>query len=76
MTPYNDPELPAHHKKALDDLYFKWGVGDSVEHKYRFWDARQDGEWSISHAPNHEQCVAVFEMTYLYDLFPQDADLH
>ena len=46
-------------------------VGDTTAHKLKFWEAKV-GEYYISHNPTDEQKVAVMELSWLADQFPQD----
>ena len=68
----SEPIVPAHHTKALEELYAKHGVGETVSYKYAFWDQYHSGQWSISHLESKDQAVRVFETTWLTEQFPGD----
>lgn len=64
-------ELPAHHREALESLYQSAGVGDTLAHKFAFWNREGPGTF-ISHNPTDEQTVAIHEIAWLADRFPSD----
>lgn len=60
------------HQAALEAYYDAHGVGETTKHRLKFWESQHPGGYYMSHDPNDEQRVAVFEMTWLADNFPQD----
>jgi len=71
---YSEKEL-----KAVQDLYQKNGVGDTYAHKLAFWNNNQEaGNIYImgESNPSDRQLVAVHEITYLTDLYPEDYPLY
>lgn len=60
------------HANALRELYRSHGVGETVEHKFAFWESQHSGGYNISHNPTHEQAVAVFETSWLAEQFYGD----
>ena len=64
--------MEIHHQEAITKLYYDHGVGDTVDHKYNFWNIQNPNGWYISHNPTKEQCVKIFELTWLSEHFPAD----
>lgn len=71
LTP-KEQETKERNEAALAALYFMWGVGDTIEHKFRFWEAWHKDGYCMPHNPTHEQAVDIFEMSWLVDKFPED----
>jgi hypothetical protein len=60
------------HKQKLAEFYHSWGVGDTDDHKTRFWQMFEPNV-SISHfEPGQPQWVRAMEMGWMTDNFPQD----
>lgn len=67
--------LSAAHCSALAELYRSRGVGDTTEHKLSFWKSQHPSGYSISHNPTPEAEIAVMEMSWLCDQFPNDFEM-
>lgn len=69
-----EAQIRRKHLKAIKANYVKHGVGRTIKHKLAYWEATdkyKDG-YTITHNPSDKQKVAVFEMCWLVDTFPQD----
>jgi len=61
------------HDKALVEFYQSWGVGNSDEHKAKFWDKYMPNTY-VSHVdPGSSQWVKAMELWWITDTFPEDA---
>lgn len=68
--------IPEHQQQALDTFYQDHGVGETIEHKFKFWKSRHPNGYLITHNPTPEQSVAIFELTWLIDNFVEEQELH
>ena len=63
--------LPVHQAKALLDHYVEYGVGDTDAQRKNHWNMFYPNT-NIYHADTDEKIVAVFELTFLTDMFPAE----
>lgn len=61
------------HDKALAEFYHSWGVGDTDEHKARFWDKYLPHSHVTHVERGSSRWVRVMELCWMTDQFPQDA---
>lgn len=71
-----EKEIKDKHEQAIDALYYSHGVGESDICKFKFWESRHPNGYSISHNPDMQTTIDIFEFTYLVDLYPCDFSLH
>jgi hypothetical protein len=71
-----EKEIKDKHKQAIDALYYSHGVGESDICKFKFWESRHPNGYSISHNPDMQTAIGIFEFTYLVELYPCDFSLH
>ena len=65
--------LPIKHRRALKELYAKYGVGKTIKQRLAYWESTFPKGYSISHNPTNAQKVSVFEVCWLTDQFPKDS---
>lgn len=60
------------HKQKLSEFYYAWGVGDTDDHKARFWNSREPNVYISHFEPLSPQWVRAMEMSWMTETFPKD----
>ena len=68
----SQPEVvDSKYDKAIDHLYFMWGVGYDVEQQLRFWNMYYPNT-HVCGCKSNEEMLSILEMEYIVNMFPED----
>ena len=76
FKPEGEEQIRIKHENAIKELYESNGVGDTDKCKFAFWEKQHPNGYSISHNPDMQTAIGIFEFTYLVELYPCDFSLH